>query len=223
MSPEGFSPPAAEWAPASTLSPSRPPLPMEAKPLSWKVTYSSRNGTDLAGTLYLRAAAKRVVLLDAVGVVIDARFLIMGESIRTGHKIELSCHSVLIQEQVQDPMKSSKAKSPPPRHPSAQVNRSDLSSVDSKPGLDLLKQAWRRLKSPITPLLGVGGKAFFLVASFARSKFKLAPVSVGLLLQSCLGGIAADFDVLWLRDRSYRFSVSCKEIGFFIHNLRSFS
>jgi hypothetical protein len=42
------------------------------------------------------------------------------------------------------------------------------------------------------------------------------------MLQSCLGGIAEDFNVVFLRDRTYRFSVHSQQVGFYVHNLRHF-
>jgi hypothetical protein len=63
---------------------------------------------------------------------------------------------------------------------------------------------------------------FFLVASFGRSKHRLDPSMVALLLQVSLGGIPQDFNVVFLRDRTYRFSVCNKEVGFFIKNLRHY-
>jgi hypothetical protein len=61
-----------------------------------------------------------------------------------------------------------------------------------------------------------------MVASFGRSTLRLDPFNVSHLLQSCLGGIAEDFNVVHLRDRSYRFSVNSQQVGFFVHNLRHF-
>ncbi|TVU49372.1 hypothetical protein EJB05_00680, partial [Eragrostis curvula] len=62
---------------------------------------------------------------------------------------------------------------------------------------------------------------FFLVASFGRSAVRINEDSVGLILQSCLGGVAKDFRVILLRDWCFRFSVSCKDVGFMIYRLRS--
>jgi hypothetical protein len=61
-----------------------------------------------------------------------------------------------------------------------------------------------------------------MAASFGRSKLRLEPSAVAHMLQACLGGIANDFHVSFLRDRSFRFSVCNRQVGFFINNLRSF-
>jgi hypothetical protein len=45
---------------------------------------------------------------------------------------------------------------------------------------------------------------------------------VALLLQACLGGVPQDFRVVFLRDRSFRFSVSNRQVGFFVNSLRHF-
>jgi hypothetical protein len=63
---------------------------------------------------------------------------------------------------------------------------------------------------------------FFLVASFGRCKLKLDSLSVGSLLQAAIGGINREFNVVPLSNRVFRFSVSCKQVGFFIHQLCSF-
>jgi hypothetical protein len=63
-----------------------------------------------------------------------------------------------------------------------------------------------------------GRRDFLLVISFGRAKFKLDIHTVGLVLQACYGGSAAKFKVKHLRDRSFRFSVSSKSVGFDIYN-----
>jgi hypothetical protein len=46
---------------------------------------------------------------------------------------------------------------------------------------------------------------------------------VGLLLQSFIGGAADLFRVSPLSDRVFRFSLSCKNVGFTVYRLRSYS
>jgi hypothetical protein len=52
---------------------------------------------------------------------------------------------------------------------------------------------------------------------------RLCPDSVGLLLQSFVGGEADLFRVSQLADRVFRFSVSYKVVGFAVYHLRSYS
>jgi hypothetical protein len=46
---------------------------------------------------------------------------------------------------------------------------------------------------------------------------------VSLILQSCIGGVAFDFKVIWLKDWCFKFSVSCKNVDLMIYHLRKFS
>jgi hypothetical protein len=45
---------------------------------------------------------------------------------------------------------------------------------------------------------------------------------VALLLQACMRGIPQDFRVVFQCDRSFRFSVCNKQVGFFVNSLRHF-
>ena len=62
-----------------------------------------------------------------------------------------------------------------------------------------------------------------MVVSFGRSKFKLDVLSVGLALESCLGGSPDDMLVVQLSERVFRFSVASKAVGFLVNSLRVFS
>ena len=62
--------------------------------------------------------------------------------------------------------------------------------------------------------------SFFLLATFRRFLFRLTEDSVSLALQSCLGGRAAGFHVQFLSTNHFRFSVSCKQVGFHVYHLR---
>lgn len=63
-------------------------------------------------------------------------------------------------------------------------------------------------------------RCFWLFASFARSKIKLVPKNVSLILQSILGGVASDFAVVEVKDWIFKFSVFSREVGILIYNLK---
>lgn len=65
-------------------------------------------------------------------------------------------------------------------------------------------------------------KCFFLVASFGRCKYKLTVEHVAIILQATIGGFASLFNVHFLSDRVFRFSVFSHNVGFHIYKLRSF-
>lgn len=64
--------------------------------------------------------------------------------------------------------------------------------------------------------------SFFLLVTFRRYLFRLTEESVALALQSCLGGFAPGFHVTELSHNHFRFSVSCKSVGFLVYGLRRF-
>lgn len=75
----------------------------------------------------------------------------------------------------------------------------------------------------VSPTITPSPTAFHLVASFGRSAILLNEDSVGLILQSCLGGSAKNYNVLHLLGWMVSFSVTCKNVGIMIHKLKSFS
>ena len=64
--------------------------------------------------------------------------------------------------------------------------------------------------------------SFLLLAVFHRFTVRLTEDSVAWMLQSCLGGSTASFHVQFQSDRHFRFSVSSKEVGFMVYNLKRF-
>lgn len=64
---------------------------------------------------------------------------------------------------------------------------------------------------------------FALVVAFGRCKFRLNPSSIGVILQATIGGFVALFRVSQLLDRTFKFFVSSRQVGFSVVNLRSFS
>lgn len=97
----------------------------------------------------------------------------------------------------------------------------DLPGLSSRPGVGVQSVALQRYGSSVSPV-DSSCPTFFLVASFGRCKFRLCPVSVGLILQATIGGSASAFGVVQLADRVFRFSVSNKLVGFHIVKLKSF-
>lgn len=96
-----------------------------------------------------------------------------------------------------------------------------LAGLSFATGLKLQEEIRLNLGLPVSnPALG--RDSFMLVVAFGRCKFQLSPDSVGLMLQATIGGVASDFRVLLLRDHVFRFTVSCKPVGFFISRLISF-
>ena len=84
--------------------------------------------------------------------------------------------------------------------------------------IKLQAEIWAKLNRPISwPELGE--KAFALVVSFGRCRFRLCLDTVALILQATIGGTAAHFKVSCLHDRTFKFFVASKEVGFFIRNL----
>ena len=98
---------------------------------------------------------------------------------------------------------------------------SDLADkLDFEPGRKFQEEICRFFgKSVHHPSSSPSG-SFFLLVNFRRYTFRLTEDSVSQVLQACLGGSAACFHVTFLSDRHFRFSISCKAVGFRIYNLR---
>jgi hypothetical protein len=95
-----------------------------------------------------------------------------------------------------------------------------LSELDFSHGRTLHDQVKERFVVPIYPFSA--SSVFHLVVSFSRSAIMIDSSFVSLILQYCLGGVAEDFNVVWLHDWYFHFSVSCKNVGLMIHYLKSF-
>jgi len=96
-----------------------------------------------------------------------------------------------------------------------------LSDLDFGPGLEIEKLVGQQFSCAVSPPPAAPG--FLLVASFGRSSVRLNEDSVSLLLQSCLGGVAKDFNVVFLSGWMFRFSISCKKVGLLVYQLKNFS
>jgi hypothetical protein len=62
--------------------------------------------------------------------------------------------------------------------------------------------------------------SFSLLVVFRRFTFRLIEKSVSLALVACLGGTPAGFHVSFVKDRHFRFEVSCKAVGFMVCELK---
>ncbi|KXG29083.1 hypothetical protein SORBI_3005G207900 [Sorghum bicolor] len=98
----------------------------------------------------------------------------------------------------------------------------EFPGLSFSPGRDVQAEILAKFGASVTHC-SVDRLSFALVASFGRSKFKLSADSVGFLLQAALGGVAAQFAVVHFNDRSFKFWVSSKSVGFFVARLRYFS
>jgi hypothetical protein len=58
--------------------------------------------------------------------------------------------------------------------------------------------------------------SFSLLSVFRRFTFRFTEKSVSLALVACLGGTPAGFHVSFVKDRHFRFEVSCKTVGFMV-------
>ena len=58
-----------------------------------------------------------------------------------------------------------------------------------------------------------------VVVSFCRATFKLDPHMVSVSLHAMFGGYAQGFRARHLKDRSFKFSVASKLVGFEIYNV----
>lgn len=76
---------------------------------------------------------------------------------------------------------------------------------------------------PVCPTEAFGFQDFFLLVSFSRCKFRLTEEWVDSALSAVLGGNSSSFHPLSLDDRIFRFSVSCKKVGFLVLHLSSLS
>jgi len=95
----------------------------------------------------------------------------------------------------------------------------ELQGINPRPGVGVQKVIKSKFGCSVSPT--IWGRAFILVASFGRCKYKLSPSSVGAILQATIGvspWILRFFSFL----RVFWFSVSSKSVGFHVANLRSF-
>jgi hypothetical protein len=98
-----------------------------------------------------------------------------------------------------------------------------LLGLNFQPDLGVQVAIHHRFGQPVNFFLIHGLKEFFLLVSEGRCKFQLSEITVGLLLQAILGGVAAYFRPQRILDRVFKFLVPSKNVGFHVYKLRSFS
>jgi hypothetical protein len=116
------------------------------------------------GFLYLRPQALRLILLDADGVTVDARFLMKDEVISSGSEVALPCHVVKV-----GPLET-------PAPPQAQVQQSSP-SFGLRSDISLQKKLWNLFYCPVALSSSHSLVEFFMAASFGHSKLRLDSLS----------------------------------------------
>ncbi|KAM0862751.1 hypothetical protein ACQ4PT_045066 [Festuca glaucescens] len=94
-------------------------------------------------------------------------------------------------------------------------------NLDFLPGISFRREVRDKFNSSVHPVTDSG--RFLLVVSFGRARFRLDETSVAVALESCLGGLCGNLEVLHIRDRVFRFSVRSKRVGFHVTSTRSYS
>lgn len=182
-------------------------------------------------------SSKRLVLLNHNEVVIDARYLIHGEVVASGISIDLQVKRVVVGTQIlPSPLVkkfSTNVEKLVPRSldfsenlPSGCASKEVAScrpALDFSLGRDFEKRIFDKFRHQVNFIGGFRKRPFYLVCSFGRANFKLDFHTVSLALQACFGGNASKFQVKLLQDRTFRFSVASRAVGFEIYNISKFS
>jgi hypothetical protein len=151
-------------------------------------------------------------------VIIDTRYLLEKEEVLTGCTLEMTAHKVCLGDSpnVGDVSKiqASSVVSPP--------LSSVAPSLDFARGVQFEKDFRNKFGHSVNFVGDFRRREFLLLISFGRSKFKLDIHTVSVVLQACFGGIASRFHVKILKDRTSRFSVASRSVGFHIYNIGKF-
>jgi hypothetical protein len=171
--------------------------------LRWNALCSSFVNGDWSSqrstVLLLRPIAKRLVLFDQDGVLIDARFLLEGEQVSTGVAIEMPVHKVIVGNLIEEKVRSKQS-----QNPSLDAISQVLPpSLDFSKGKNFESEIRRKFGHSVNFVPGFRKREFYLVASFGRANFKLNYHSVSLALQSCFGGMAAQFHVKTCKEECF--------------------
>lgn len=95
-------------------------------------------------------------------------------------------------------------------------------SLDPSPGLTFESQVRSLMGEAIVSPSPNDATSFWLLAAFSRSSLRLDDHSVGLILQSVLGGQSHLFAVVEVEDCIFKFSVASKNVGLMVYNLKFF-
>ena len=145
-------------------------------------------------------------------IIVDARFLKKEEVISSGSIVDFACHRAFLREVVSFH---------PTVNPSPQQGVISAPSLNFQRGICFASSVRSSFGHPVNFSEGPGRREFLLVVGFGRAKFRLDVHTVAIALQSCFGGHAGKFRVRHLKERSFRFSVASKSVGFQIYNARS--
>jgi hypothetical protein len=75
-----------------------------------------------------------------------------------------------------------------------------LSGLNFQPSAGIQADVRHRYGQPVKFFPPLGFKEFYIIVSFGRCKFQLLESSIGFLLQTTLGGVAADFRLQCISD-----------------------
>ena len=94
----------------------------------------------------------------------------------------------------------------------------DPPSLNFARGKDFERSMREKFGHPVVFSPGFSQREFTLVVSFCCARFRLDCHTVSITLQSCFGGYPQGFRAHHLKDRSFKFSVASKAVGFEIYN-----
>ena len=98
----------------------------------------------------------------------------------------------------------------------------DLPSLNFRPGKVVEAAILQAFGTSVCVHPAFPSKCFILVASFGCCKYKLIEDSMATILQATIGGSAELFNVRYLNDRVFKFSVFSHNVGVHVYKLRSF-
>jgi hypothetical protein len=168
--------------------------------------------------------------------VLDARFLLVDERIKSGQFLDIKIFTVLVGERIVSDSIDQGIKM---IHPTSTLDNSQLADVsptvpptektqelfalDFDKGKLFASGCMKKFGHHVCHQPYSRRSPFFLVISFGRAIFRLDIHTVAMYLQASFGGTASLFKVQHLRDRSFKFAVASSAVGFDIYNLGKFT